>query len=86
MKEFRVKVHTDGKKELVEEGEDGRFLVTVRAPRKEGRANERLRTLLAKHFLVDVEQVQIIRGKDQSSKTVRLYVESLPRIPKQKKG
>lgn len=83
MKEFRVKVLTGVKRELIEEGADGRFLVSVAAPRKEGRANERVRALFAEHFLVTLEQVQIIRGKDQSSKTVRIYVESLPRRPKQ---
>lgn len=77
MKEVRVKVETSVKRELVEEGEDGRFLVSVNAPRKEGRANDRVRELIAAHFLVPVERVRIVRGKNEASKTLRIYEEEI---------
>ncbi len=69
---IRVKVIPDAKKEFVEEGKVGHLLVSVRAPRKEGKANERVRELAAKHFGVPVENVRIVRGKDQSSKTLEI--------------
>lgn len=78
MKEVRVKVQTGVKRELVEVGEDGRFLVSVSAPRKEGRANERVRELIAAHFLVPVERVRVVRGKSEASKTIRVYDEEIP--------
>lgn len=77
MKEIRVKVQAGMKKELVEERGDDRFLVLVKAPREEGRANERVRELIAKHFRVQIERVVITRGKDQSSKTLRIYEEEI---------
>lgn len=67
-----MSVKTGAGKEGVTLSRDGRLIVVVRAPREEGRANARVRTLLAKHFSVKVEEVRIVRGHQRSSKVVRV--------------
>lgn len=68
--EYRVKVTPGRKKESVVIGRDGRFLVAVSAPRAEGKANERMRELLARHFGVSFDAVTIRHGHTSGTKTV----------------
>jgi len=68
--EYRVKVTTGKKNESVEVGRDGRLLVCVSAPREEGKANERMRELLAEHFDVSFDAVGIRRGHLSATKIV----------------
>lgn len=68
--EYRVKVTAGAKKESIMVAHDGRFLVSVSAPREEGRANERLRELLAEYFDVPYDAVTIRRGHTSPTKTV----------------
>ncbi|MEK7118261.1 MAG: DUF167 domain-containing protein [Patescibacteria group bacterium] len=68
--EYKVKVTTRKRKESVEVGRDGRLLVSVSAPQKNGKANERMRELLAKHFGVPFDAVTIRRGHASTTKTV----------------
>jgi uncharacterized protein (TIGR00251 family) len=72
MIDIRIKTIPHSRKEFVEEKEDGRFVVAVKAPQEEGKANARLCVLLARHFSVPLEDIRIIRGKTQSSKLVRV--------------
>jgi uncharacterized protein YggU (UPF0235/DUF167 family) len=67
-----VKVRTGVKKESVTEGRDGRLLVAVSAKREAGKANERLREVLAAHFGLSVDAVVIRHGKTSATKTVLL--------------
>lgn len=57
-----VAVKTNSKKESVEKQEDGSYLVRVRALPVEGKANERIRELLAEHFQVAKKLVTIVSG------------------------
>ena len=68
--EYRVKVTTGKKRESVVVGHDGRLLVSVSAPRKEGVANERMRELLADHFRVPFDDITIRRGHTSPTKTI----------------
>ena len=70
-----MKVIADSKKESVMLAKDGRFLVSVSAPREEGKANERMRKLLAEHFGVPLAYVTIRCGHTSGTKTV--FVSSL---------
>ena len=70
MAEVRVKVIPNVKKESVAVGRDGRLTVGVHAPREEGRANERLREMVAKHFGVAVSAVTIRPGHTSATKTL----------------
>jgi uncharacterized protein YggU (UPF0235/DUF167 family) len=70
---YRVKVKTEEMQEGVTLAKDGRLLVSVKAKREEGRANERCVKLLAQYFRVSDEDVSIIRGHAQSTKTVLVH-------------
>ncbi len=76
--EIRVKIIPGSRKDHIEESSDGRLIVSVRAPRKEGKANDRLRELLAIHFDVPLTRVHILKGHASSSKTVRIIHPSSP--------
>jgi uncharacterized protein YggU (UPF0235/DUF167 family) len=68
--EYRVKVTVGTKKECVHVGPDGRLRVSVSAPREAGKANERLRELLAEHFGVAFHAITIRRGHTSGTKTI----------------
>ncbi|OGZ07940.1 MAG: hypothetical protein A2942_03105 [Candidatus Lloydbacteria bacterium RIFCSPLOWO2_01_FULL_50_20] len=68
--EYRVKITTGKKKESVAVGRDGRLLVSVQAPREKGKANERMRELLAQYFTVSPDAITIRRGQMSSSKVI----------------
>lgn len=68
--ECRVKVITGVRRESVGMAKDGRLLVAVSPERKGGKANERMRELLAEHFGVSVDAVSIRRGHTNATKTV----------------
>lgn len=72
--EYRVKVIANTKKESVTVGRDGRLLVSVSAPRKEGKANERMRELLAEHFGVSPDAITLRRGHTSPTKTIFVHV------------
>lgn len=56
MTDIRIKIIPNSRKEFIEESKDGRLVVAVKAPRSEGKANERLCALLALHFSVPAAQ------------------------------
>lgn len=70
--EYRVRVRAGVDKEGITLARDGRLVVSVRAPREEGKANARACELLAKYFSVHIEDVSVVRGQQQSSKVVRV--------------
>ena len=70
--EVRVRVKTGANKEDVTPLPDGRFEVTVKEKPKEGRANERVIELIARHFKVAEKSVRIIRGHTMPSKTLSI--------------
>lgn len=72
VKEVRIKVKTNMKREGVTALPDGRFEVAVRAKPEVGRANERIRELLAVHFGVSMGMVQIIKGSTTPTKTIKI--------------
>lgn len=59
------------REEVVPEGEGG-FLVRVSAPPAEGKANERVVELLARHFGVPKSRVTIVRGASGRRKVVEI--------------
>lgn len=72
MKEYRIKVTIGARKESVETLRDGRLLVSVRVPPKDGRANDRVCELLAQYFDVHRDKVSIRSGHTRSTKTIRV--------------
>jgi uncharacterized protein (TIGR00251 family) len=67
-----VKVKPNSKKESVEQMPDGSFLVSVKAPAAEGRANVRLVKVLAKHFGVAPSCIPIVSGISSRVKRVEI--------------
>lgn len=70
--EYRVRVISDAPEESVVVLPDGRLKVHVHAPRKDSRANERMRELLAAHFDVSLTSVHLRSGHTSATKTVNI--------------
>jgi uncharacterized protein (TIGR00251 family) len=70
----RVRVRTGAKKEGTTALPDGRFDIAVREKPEEGKANERVVELVARHFGVAQKFVRIIRGRTSPSKTLAVRV------------
>jgi uncharacterized protein len=68
-----VKVKPNAKKESVERMQDGSFLVSVKAPAAEGKANARLVKVLAKHFGIAPSCVAVVSGMSSRVKRVRVF-------------
>ena len=71
---IQVKVKPNSKTEEVSrEGDD--FVVKVREPPREGKANQAVITLLAEHFGVSRSQVRILSGFRSRNKVVEVVEE-----------
>jgi len=51
---------------------NGRIKVKVTAPPEDGKANERLREIIAKEFGVSKSKVEIVRGETSRLKTIKI--------------
>jgi len=67
----RVRVIPNSKTEEVVKGDDG-FLVRVKEPPKEGKANKAVIKLLADHFEVPQRQVVISSGFGSRNKVIEI--------------
>lgn len=79
VKEVRVKVTPNSKREYVEEAPFDTLRIGVAEPTEGNRANDRVREMVAEHFSVPVKNVQIIKGARERSKIVRIYSAWSPR-------
>jgi uncharacterized protein (TIGR00251 family) len=67
-----VTVKPQARKEEVRKIAEGEYIVLLRAPAREGKANEALIALLANHFSVPKSSVKIIRGQRSRKKLVEI--------------
>lgn len=67
-----VKIKPNAKTESVERLSDGTFSVRVKAPAKEGRANEALIKALSDHFDLPKSRISIINGLGSKNKVVEI--------------
>jgi uncharacterized protein len=67
-----VNVKPAAKRETIAAISKGEFNVQVRAPAREGRANQALIELLAQHFNVPKSTLRIMRGEKGRRKLVRI--------------
>jgi uncharacterized protein (TIGR00251 family) len=67
-----IKVKANAKENRVEEIEKNQFLVKVKAPAKEGKANKEVIAILAEHFKVPKSCVTIITGLKSNRKIVSI--------------
>lgn len=72
MKTLRVKVKPNARVSELEEQSDGTWLARVKAPPVDGKANEELVALIAKHFGVRRNQVSIKSGAGGRLKLVQI--------------
>ena len=68
----RVKVVAGAKKERVEVVGQDTLHIEVREPKKENRANTRVRELVARHYKVELARVRIVSGHHTSSKRISI--------------
>ena len=69
---LRVKVKPSSKKEEVKKISESEYEVKVSAPPERGKANERLREILADFFGVPKGRVKILRGHTSRIKLVEI--------------
>lgn len=72
--EIRVRVTTRAGADEVAGERDGMLLVRVRAPPAEGRANEAVARVLARHLGVPPSSVELVRGARSREKVFRVPV------------
>ncbi|MFP5519252.1 MAG: DUF167 domain-containing protein [Bdellovibrionia bacterium] len=69
---INVKVKIRSKIEKVEKIDDHNFEVWVNAPPVDGKANERIKELLAEHLNLRPSKVILIKGEKSKSKTFEI--------------
>lgn len=67
-----VQVKLNAKKESIERLDDGSFVIRLRVPPVDGKANERIIELLAEHFNRPKSSVQIVAGQKSKKKTFNI--------------
>jgi uncharacterized protein (TIGR00251 family) len=69
---IRVKVKPNSRVSLLEQQADGTWLAQTKSPPVDGKANEELISLVAKHFKCHKSQVTIKAGASSRLKSVRI--------------
>jgi uncharacterized protein len=69
---IQVKVKTNSLASLLEQREDGTWLAQIKSPPVDGKANEELVALVAKHFACRKSDVSIKSGASGRMKLVRI--------------
>lgn len=67
-----LNVKPASKRETIEAISEGEYNVWVRAPARDGRANEAVIELLAKHFSARKSALRIVRGEKSRRKLVQI--------------
>ncbi|MBD2041676.1 DUF167 domain-containing protein [Microcoleus sp. FACHB-672] len=72
MEVIKVKVKPNSKQQTIQEEPDGSFMVHLKSPPVDGKANEELIKLLAKKFEIPKFQITIKSGLSSRNKLVEL--------------
>lgn len=67
-----VKVKPNSKAEKIEKAGEGGFILYVKAPAKEGRANQTAIKLLSEYFDIPKSKITILKGQASKNKIVEL--------------
>lgn len=67
-----VKAKTNAKKELVEKLSDTEFVVAVKEPPIDGRANWAIARAIAEHFGISPSRVSIVSGQTAKNKILEI--------------
>lgn len=69
---YTLHVKPNARHEKVEPQPDGSLKVHVNAPPQEGRANDRVIELLAKHFKVPKSRISVVHGASGRNKVIEI--------------
>lgn len=69
-KSVRVRVTAGARREALKEVGADKLDIAVKEKAERGEANERVRTLVARHYGVAVKSVRIITGHERKNKTI----------------
>jgi len=69
---IKIIVKPNAKREAIEKTADGDYRVFVKAPAREGRANEAVIKVLAAHFKVPRSSIEILTGLSSKAKWVEI--------------
>ena len=69
---IQVKVKPNSRASLLEQKEDGTWLAQIKAPPVDGKANEELLALVAKHFKCRKSDVRIKSGASTRMKLIQI--------------
>jgi uncharacterized protein len=75
LKTIQIKVKPNSRASLLEQKEDGTWLAQLKSPPVDGKANEELIALVARHFGCRKSEVEIKSGASGRVKLVRVEVE-----------
>ena len=67
-----VKVKPNSKAEKIEKAGEGEFTLCVKAPAKEGRANQAVTKLLSEYFNIPKSKITILKGHISKNKIIEL--------------
>jgi len=68
-----VRVKPNSQKEFVKK-ENGEYIVAVKAPAKEGKANEAVIKALAEYFGISKSKIQILSGHTSHRKLLQIFL------------
>lgn len=71
-KVIQVKVKPNSRASLLEQKEDGTWLAQIKSPPVDGKANEELLALVAKHFKCRKSDVSIKSGSSTRTKLIQI--------------
>ncbi len=71
---IKVKVKPNSKQQKIEESADGSFVVRLKSPPIDGKANKELLELLAKKFHISRSQITIKSGLSSKNKLIEISI------------
>jgi uncharacterized protein (TIGR00251 family) len=69
---IQIKVKPNSRSSLLEQNEDGTFVAQLKSPPVDGKANEELIALVAKHFGCRKSEVSIKSGGSSRTKLIQI--------------
>ena len=71
---IQVKVKPNSKQQKIEEDADGSFIIRLKSPPIDGKANKELVELLAKKFHISRSQITIKSGLSSKNKLIEIHI------------
>lgn len=69
---IKVKVKPNSQQQKIEQSEDGTWIIRLKSPPVDGKANQELIKLLAKHFKVTKNQITVKAGRSTKNKLIEI--------------